>query len=303
MRRAHPGTMPLRTGMGIAVVLSIGACAAPGPTGNDHAALDDCWACHGDRYLAVKDPDHAALGFPTRCADCHATDSWAATVPDAHGDAGGFPLLGRHRDAACADCHGTGAWEAADPACVSCHRDDYDRTTAPGHGAAGFPTTCRDCHGFEGWTPATAGPHGPDDAFPLTGGHEGPACVDCHAAAVYADVPRTCDGCHASDYDASSDPGHVRLALPRTCQTCHGTGTWKGATLGARHPFPIAGGRHAGLACATCHPAGAVWRDFTCLSCHEHSRTETDGRHDEVPGYAYESAACYRCHPQGTAED
>ena len=121
--------------------------------------------------------------------------------------------------------------------------------------------------------------------------------------AAYADVPRTCDGCHASDYEASEDPGHVRLALPRTCQTCHGTLSWDGATLGALHRFPITSGRHAGAACTTCHPAGRAWVDFTCLSCHEHRQTETDGHHAEVPGYSYDTAACYRCHPQGTAED
>ncbi len=283
----------------------VGACAMPGPVGNDHAATAECWACHGDRYEAVKAPDHVGLGYPRQCSACHDTSSWDAAVPDAHRETGSFPLLGRHLGTACSACHGTGDWGPLDPACVACHRDDYDGTTAPAHLASGFPTTCADCHhGFEAWVPATAGPHGPTDGFPLTGGHAGPTCKDCHGNASFADVPRTCDGCHSGDYDGSTNPGHSRLALPRTCQTCHTIQSWTGAVLGAYHRFPITGGKHAGAACATCHAAGQPWGTFTCLTCHEHSRTEMDNQHlGEVPGYTYDTAACYRCHPQGIAGD
>jgi hypothetical protein len=38
---------------------------------------------------------------------------------------------------------------------------------------------------------------------------------------------------------------------------------------------------------------------FSCLTCHEHNQSEMDDEHDDVPGYVYESTACYGCHPTG----
>ena len=68
------------------------------------------------------------------------------------------------------------------------------------------------------------------------------------------------------------------------------------------HPqFPIFSGRHAGEwdTCQTCHTQPASFEVFTCLTCHEHRRSEMDDEHDEVRGYVYESTACYSCHPDG----
>ena len=39
------------------------------------------------------------------------------------------------------------------------------------------------------------------------------------------------------------------------------------------------------------------------MLCHEHSnRSQVDSKHRGVSGYAYQSAACYRCHARGTAD-
>jgi hypothetical protein len=275
------------------------ACASPPNLPEDHAATSNCWDCHGGRYLEARDPDHAGLEFPRDCTSCHGTSSWDASVPDAHGDTGTFPLRGRHGETPCADCHGTGDWTSQDPACFACHRTDYDNTTNPNHAGNDFPVTCADCHDFDTWTGAAAGPHGPSDSFPLVEGHSGVECRTCHKDAPYGDVPGTCDGCHSDDYDASTNPDHNNLVLPTTCADCHSIRSWNGAVLGKYHKFPITSGKHSGADCEDCHTTGMPWSDFTCLSCHEHRKSEVDKKHDEVSGYAYESSACYRCHPRG----
>ena len=55
-------------------------------------------------------------------------------------------LVGNHAQAACANCHTGGVYKGTSRDCVGCHRAQYDRTTAPNHVAAGFPTTCEACH-------------------------------------------------------------------------------------------------------------------------------------------------------------
>jgi hypothetical protein len=63
--------------------------------------------------------------------------------------------------------------------------------------------------------------------------------------------------------------------------------------------FPIYSGPHRNqwTDCATCHVVPGDFSVFTCLSCH--LQGETDNDHDEVQGYAYESARCLSCHPDG----
>jgi hypothetical protein len=46
------------------------------------------------------------------------------------------------------------------------------------------------------------------------------------------------------------------------------------------------------------------YKAFECILCHEHSnRAEVDSKHRGESGYSYSSAACYRCHPRGVADD
>ena len=67
--------------------------------------------------------------------------------------------------------------------------------------------------------------------------------------------------------------------------------------------FPIFSGRHQNrwFDCAECHTNPADFTEFTCFNCHAHNQTSMDNKHSSVSGYAYDSAACYTCHPGGTA--
>ena len=41
------------------------------------------------------------------------------------------------------------------------------------------------------------------------------------------------------------------------------------------------------------------FRQFECINCHEHNRTDMDDKHKEEQGYQYLSTACLGCHPRG----
>jgi hypothetical protein len=176
--------------------------------------------------------------------------------------------------------------------------DAYRATRAPDHVAAGFPTDCRRCHSARSWT----GKGFDHSRFPLTGAHAALACQSCHGDGVYVGKSADCVACHRGDYDGTTNPNHAAAGFPLACASCHGTATWSGATFDHDPFVPIHSGAHQGRwsACSDCHVSPTDYRQFTCFSCHPHSdRGETDGHHNDVSGYVYESAACYSCHPRG----
>jgi hypothetical protein len=185
---------------------------------------------------------------------------------------------------------------------VGCHRPSYDSARSPSH--AGFPTSCQDCHATTGWRPASFD-HG-STRFPLTGAHRSTECGRCHQDGRYAGTPRDCYGCHQAQYNATANPNHGASGFPTSCQDCHGTNGWRPASFDhdGRY-FPIYSGKHRGAwsGCPDCHPNAGNYRAFACTNCHAHNKADMDKEHDDEGGYQYNSAACYRCHPRGVAED
>lgn len=141
------------------------------------------------------------------------------------------------------------------------------------------------------------------------------ACADPHAPSVVDRLD--CAACHISEYEA-----RVRIHEPQQastrCYECHGTGGWSPVLANPRRHnrdrddrpiFGIETVSHAGYSCWQCHvdpdpddPFNGVPRpavDFACTSCHEHGRGRTDPRHGGIEDYAFDSAACLRCHPRG----
>lgn len=126
-----------------------------------HAALR-CQGCHGEEEAVYE-------GTPTGCIDCHGERAETAFPPhtfpisdcnSCHGEESFFPsnfvhpwmLTGQHTMQVCTACH-----RDADPdgygglssECVSCHLDDYNASTFPGHEL--FPTECEQCHSTTAW--------------------------------------------------------------------------------------------------------------------------------------------------------
>jgi hypothetical protein len=164
----------------------------------------------------------------------------------------------------------------------------------------GFPTTCELCHDTIQWTDATFDHN--KTAFPLTGSHTVPprTCVDCHVNNNYTNLPTACIGCHQTDYNNTSNPGHAAQPqfFPTTCQNCHSTTNWLNATFNHTQytPFPINHGNANGV-CSTCHTNSNDYSIFQCTNCH--TKSQTDGNHQGVNGYVYNSVNCYGCHRNG----
>jgi hypothetical protein len=249
-----------------------------------------CESCHTDDLARALDPDHAALGWTMDCEECHQVSTFGA--------AGflhpGFPLSGGHAALDCSACHSGGVFTGTPSACVACHQDDYNGTTDPNHMALGFPTTCQDCHSTSSWGGATFD----HETWPLTGAHASTSCSECHGGGVYAGTPTACFACHQTEYNNTTDPNHVTAGFPTTCQACHSTSTWSGATFNHTW-FPIVGGDHGGFTCTECHQVPGNFTIFSCIHCHDHRQTEMDDEHEDVPGYVWQSSACYQCHPNG----
>jgi predicted CXXCH cytochrome family protein len=255
----------------------------------------DCYSCHQPAYAATAAPAHAAGGIPTTCLTCHSTVAWQPATFNHATTA--FPLTGAHVQALCASCHGSPWQSTLATDCYSCHQPAYDATNAPGHAASGIPTACLTCHNTVAWQPATF--NHATTAFPLTGAHVQTPCGSCHGNPWVNQPAADCYSCHKAAYDGTTDPAHAAAGFPTTCATCHTTSTWSGATFDHTW-FPITSGRHSGLSCSTCHTVPTNYATFSCLTSGCHSQSSTDGHHDGVSGYRYDSAACYSCHPRGS---
>ena len=259
----------------------------------------DCYSCHAQDYQGTTDPNHVQSGFPHDCAICHTTTSWAGATFN-HSTTS-FPLTGAHVGLACSACHADGVYQGKSTACYSCHQADYNGTTDPNHVQANFPQDCALCHTTASWAGATF--NHANTSFPLTGAHVGQPCSACHADGVYNGKSTACYSCHKPAYDGTTDPKHSTAGLSTDCTLCHNTTTFAGAKY-IQHDslyFPIYSGNHNGrwTNCSDCHTNSSNYSVFSCFRCH--SQAETDPRHTNVSGYRYDSAACYSCHPRGSA--
>ena len=259
-----------------------------------------CYSCHQKDYTSATTPvPHA--GFPTTCENCHDTVLWTDGKFD-HSTTG-FPLTGSHTvpPRQCTDCHINNNYTLNSTLCYTCHQKDYAGTTNPAHAAAGFPTQCELCHDTIVWTDSTFNHN--NTPFPLTGSHTVPPrqCTDCHVNNNYTTLPTTCIGCHQTDYNNTTNPGHSAQPqfFPATCQTCHTTTNWLNATFNHTQytTFPTGHG-NANNVCSTCHINSNNYAIFQCTGCHG-GNNPNNFEHDNVPGYVYNSINCYQCHQSG----
>lgn len=269
-------------------------------SGNYTTTPIDCNACHQQDFQTTKEPDHVASQFSINCTECHTTNpGWKPTTFN-HNK---FPLTQGHAIPKCSDCHISGNYTNTPIDCYSCHQQNFITTTDPNHQTSGFSITCTDCHTTNpGWKPATFN----HTSFPLTLGHAGPSCNDCHNG-NYSNTSNDCYSCHQSDYNNSLNPNHKTLGFSVTCTQCHTTNPdWKPAKF-LQHDtqFPIYSGKHQGewSSCVDCHKNTSSYAQFTCIDCHEHNKNDMDNEHiGEVSGYSWVSSECFRCHPRGNSD-
>jgi hypothetical protein len=174
--------------------------------------------------------------------------------------------------------------------CASCHADEKLATDSPPHAVTKFGDDCGTCHDQDHWQPAPRYLH--TAAFPLEGGHKGPACASCHTAGYTPGmVPNQCVDCHADRAAAVADPEHAGLGTD--CAMCHEISAFKPSIF--MHPWPLMG-VHATLACSSCHgtmPAVYAGKSSACISCHAADRERADMN---VEGHADFPETCESCH-------
>jgi hypothetical protein len=250
-----------------------------------------CNGCHMANYQATQSPNHVAGGYPTDCTGCHNTSAWRGA---GQGHPASFPLTNSH-SIACNACHTTpGIFTGQSTDCVSCHLTNYQGAQNPNHVAGGYPTDCTGCHNTSSWHGAGIG-H--PSSFPLTNAHAR-ACTDCHTTpGIYTGQNPACVSCHLPDYQGTTNPPHVSFGMSQTCQDCHGTTVWSNGTF--QHNFPITSGAHRNIPCFDCHNNASNRTAFSCIDCHEHRQSSMNSKHSGVNNYAWVSARCYQCHPNG----
>lgn len=267
--------------MGVHTITPCETCHTGAPTGDFRGAPTACELCHQADLARALVPDHQANSWTLDCQRCHVPASWLGT--DIRHDF--FPLTGGHGALDCSQCHTGGLFTGLSQDCYTCHASDYQG--APDHASSGYSQDCTQCHSIAAWSPANF-----NHPFPLTGGHGGLNCNQCHTGGTFTGLSQDCHSCHASDYQGA--PDHVSLGFSQTCEQCHTTAAWDPSTF--HHAFPLTGDHN--LNCTECHNTGST-SSFSCIDCHDHRQSEADSEHDDVSGYTYASQACYQCHPNG----
>jgi hypothetical protein len=190
----------------------------------------ECESCHLDDYQATTEPDHEAVGFSTDCALCHRPTSWSQADASRAHQGTGFPLKGAHATLDCSDCHSGGFGGGLSTDCQSCHLDDYNGTTNPDHGVAGFPTDCEQCHGTTAWDQGADFPDHDALYFPIfSGNHRNrwDGCTDCHVGGNYSDF--NCLLCHEHSNESDVTEDHSGVSgfdyQSQACYSCHPRGS------------------------------------------------------------------------------
>lgn len=237
------------------------------PLRHHHAELE-CGSCHaGQRFAGTprdcgachkKDDAHNGR-FGARCASCHVDEAWKAST-FSHDRDTKFPLRERHRTVKCDACHRAEAVKPAS-ACAGCHAKDDAHQGKLGR-------KCDACHAERGWKQPARFNHDRNTSFPLRGEHREVRCDACHRDAQFRQLPGTaCVACHSKD---DAERGH-KGRFGERCETCHQERGFKATTFdharATRYPLR---GRHAQLACSSCH-RGALYQDkleAQCVFCH-----------------------------------
>ena len=232
------------------------------------------------------------------CDKCHAVSEWKEIMFD-HTKTGYF-LEGQHKSLGCRVCHDIADFGKVKSNCGSCHLDIHQGKLGP---------DCGRCHGFDGWRVFNSIAIHSNTTFPLMGAHTRLDCKACHISEIegeYSFLKSECVSCHLAEFLEADNPSHTEMGFGTRCEECHFPVKWNPANF-IRHDsyFPISSGAHAGVwnSCNDCHSDPNDRRVFSCLGCHEHSQSRTDGHHEEVNGYIYDSDACYSCHPRGRGGD
>ncbi|RJO74254.1 MAG: hypothetical protein C4523_00985 [Myxococcales bacterium] len=256
-----------------------------------------CFNCHRHEEALTRETHDGVPEFvydsPT-CLECHPMGRLGDIDHSRH-----FPIDdgSEHGDLSCKDCHNGETY--GDFTCIDCHAHAREEMGGEHESVDGYmwdSNWCLACHpngsGDDGLR-HTFFPIGPEAT------HNQQTCTECHPEGPGA---FTCVACHAHGQPGMSDahqgvPGYAYVSSK--CLECHPNG--EGLDRESHDRFPIgSGSNHGEIACQSCHPDGSD--SFSCLTCHNHAREETDPDHIAVPDYQYDSLLCLECHPDGEVQ-
>ena len=215
-----------------------------------------------------------------------------------------------HGDFECVDCHtdladfdGDHDENLAKVNCADCHEDvqeEYNRSVhAPENAVSHLLTaSCKSCHGYHNVLASD------ETASPIYKTNIQKICADCHTSG-YNNTATDCFACHEPAFNGTTDPNHTSVQFPVTCEDCHSTNAWKPSNWDHDSQyFPIYSGSHRGKwdTCTDCHENTSNYKQFECINCHEHNKTDMDRIHSRRQNYEYTSIACYDCHPNGKGD-
>jgi hypothetical protein len=243
------------------------SCRQCHPTLHFSDAKTDCSSCHVDIHEGTVGLD---------CNRCHNTNSWIVNNIRQIHQRDGFVLLGAHASADCNRCHTSVSklrFDNIRSDCYSCHRVQYENSTAPNHRVSGFGIECNQCHSMSGrdWTYNNKGfDHG---FFPLTAAHN-IACSNCHFDNDYSvKLSTQCSSCHNPGSARTRYPAHTTKYLVYECNACHNTSSWSGVIFKQHDSWGrIYSGVHQGRwqQCTDCHNNDAAYV-ANCSKCHDFS--------------------------------
>jgi hypothetical protein len=223
-----------------------------------------CLGCHEDvaADLKARRGFHGKSAVQGQCNACHTEHKGRGAdivglAPEGFDHARtDFALTGAHAAVACADCHRPRAKFRDAPArCVDCHRADDVHTGKLG-------SDCASCHDA-GRFGAARFDHS-KTRFPLRDAHAAAPCGACHRDQTFKGAPTRCVECHAADDVHRGSHG-------KECASCHVTADWKRTRFDHERAsgYPLLG-RHAMLACDSCHRAGDLKAPVAreCSGCH-----------------------------------
>ncbi len=170
-----------------------------------------------------------------------------------------YPLVGAHTPADCAACHKNGQLKGTPKTCGGCHKDVHQTKLG---------SDCARCHFEDSWSDVAPFDHAKETGVPLTAGHAGLSCAQCHGkSGRRLDTERkpvTCTTCHATTTARGHGP-----SMGTQCVSCHNTTSWKPVVAfdHRRTQLPL-DRRHSILPCAACHTPTQASVSPECRTCH-----------------------------------
>jgi len=146
--------------------------------------------------------------------------------------------------------------------CIQCHSNPKEEIHTQ------MKENCATCHSTNYWTPATF-----DHNMVLTNNSTlKNQCTDCH----------------------TSPKNDLHNQAKMSCSECHTTDYWTPATFEHNDYFRF--DKHHTSDCTNCH-TNNNYKQYTCYSCHEHSKRKIKLEHIEEGIFNYSN--CVECHKSG----